>query len=112
MQRTLGVEITERFARGNQMTNNLFRRDLKKKRNSVFVFLRLRAIGLQTEHPSLHNPSAEDLGNLVEAQVSSVSTWLGCQYVAHLCTERHAFPVVNHAQKNQKYVGLLSPLGG
>ena len=47
----------------------------------------------------------EDLGNLVEAQVSCVSTWLGCQYVAHLCTERHAFPVVNHAQKNQKYVG-------
>ena len=78
MQRTLGVEITERFPGGNQMTNiYLFRRDLKKKRNSVFVFLRLRAIGLQTEHPSLHNPSAEDLGNLVEAQVSCVSTWLG-----------------------------------
>ena len=53
MQRTLGVEITERFRAGNQMTNiYLFRRDLKKKRNSVFVFLRLRAIGLQTEPPS------------------------------------------------------------
>ena len=47
----------------------------------------------------------KDLGNLVEAQVSCVSTWLGCQYVAHLCTERHAFPVVNHAQKEKKCVG-------